>query len=95
MIVSAPLATNDVATLKLTSSEEIIGRIVDFSDTYISIKKPMTFMMGPQGLGLVPFMFSAPEDVIVQIPNSMIVCKTKTADIVSKQYVQQTTGLTI
>lgn len=95
MIVSAPITVGDVVTLKIISSEEVIGRLEAFKETSITIKKPMTFMMGAQGLGLVPYAFSAPSDVSVDIPLSLIVCKIKTDEMVAKQYIHQTTGLAL
>jgi hypothetical protein len=55
----------------------------------------MTFIMGPQGLGMVPYMFSAPQDAKIKIKDSAIVAIVKTDDQVNKQYIQQTTNLTL
>jgi len=51
--------------------------------------------MGPQGLGMVPYMFSAPQDTKIKIKENAIVAIVKTDDQVNKQYLQQTTGLTL
>lgn len=96
MIIEAPYTIGDVITLKLTSGEEVVGRLQDNQDhKSVYIKKPVTFMMGAQGLGLVPFAFSAPQDVTISFPENVIICKFKTDQIVAKQYIQQTTGLTL
>lgn len=95
MFIEVPYKTGDTITLKLISGEEIVGRVGDPSDGVVILTKPMTFIMGPQGLGMVPYMFSAPQDAKIKIKDSAIVAITKTDDQVNKQYLSQTTGLTL
>ena len=95
MLIEIPYKTGDTVSLKLISGEEVVGRIGDPTQDVVILTKPMTFIMGPQGLGMVPYMFSAPQDAKIKIKDSAIVAIVKTDDQVNKQYIQQTTGLSL
>lgn len=95
MLIEVPYKSGDTVSVKLISGEEVVGRIGDPNDGAIILTKPMTFIMGPQGLGMVPYMFSAPQDAKIKIKDSAIVAIVKTDEQVNKQYLQQTTGLTL
>lgn len=92
---SMPYKVGDVVSLKINSGEEVIGRLESEDESYTTLTKPQAFMMGPQGLGLVPFMFSAPETASIPIRTSAINTIVKTVDQVAKQYLKQTTGLVL
>ena len=95
MLIQAPLTVGDTVTLKLTSGEEVVGRFVAKAEDGIHVRKPVTFMMGAQGLGLVPYAFSAPEDITMVFPMHIIICSFKTDSQVASQYIKQSTGLAI
>jgi len=85
----------DVITVKLTSAEEVIGRFVEENSNTILLKKPLTFMMGQQGIGLIPYAFSAPEDADIALWRTAIVSCFKSSKQVADQYIKQTTGLVV
>lgn len=95
MFIEVPYKTGDTVTLKLITGEEVVGRINDAVEGFVVLTKPMTFIMGPQGLGMVPYMFSAPLDVKIKIKETAVVAITKTEENINKQYIAQTTGLTL
>jgi hypothetical protein len=95
MLIEIPYKSGDTVSLKLISGEEVVGRIGDIAQDVVVLTKPMTFIMGPQGLGMVPYMFSAPQETKIKIKESAIVAIVKTDDQVNKQYIAQTTGLSL
>lgn len=95
MLIQKPFERNDIITLKLSSGEEVVARFDSRTPEYVRILKPMAFMMGPQGLGLVPFVFSADRDAVIEVGASFVITTTKTDDQVGKQYMQQTSNLTV
>ena len=95
MLIQTPPQINDTISIKLISGEEVIARFDEQTADSIVLSKPMAFMMGPQGLGLVPFMFSVSKDAKITIPLSAVVAQAKTVEDIAKQYIQQTTGLHI
>jgi hypothetical protein len=96
MLIQSPLKLNDIVTLKLIGGDEIIGKLTDErTDTYVEVKKPLVVMMAQQGFGLMPFMLTGNPDATVKIDRSHVLAMSKTMDQVSKEYIKQTTGLTV
>lgn len=95
MLIQKPFEKNDIVSLKLSTGEEVVARFDSKTATSTKILKPMAFMMGPQGLGLVPFVFSADRDTVLEVGNEFIIVATKTDGDVAKQYMQQTTNLAV
>jgi len=95
MFIEVPYKVGDTVSLKLISGEEVVGRLVDLTENTFSLSKPMTFIMGTQGFGMVPYMFSAPQDAKIKIKEISVVAVNKTDEQVNKQYLTQTSSLTI
>lgn len=86
---------NDIISLKLTTGEEALGRFASETDDTITLKKAMSFVAGPQGLGLGPFMFSLSKNADVTINKSTVIAVVKTEDLIAKEYIKQTSGLVV
>ena len=54
--------TGKVYTFKLNSGEELIAKVVMSGSEFMVIENPVSVAPGPQGLGLVPSMFTADPD---------------------------------
>lgn len=63
------------------------------TDTGFKVKKPMAIVMGQQGLALAPFMFSTSNDQSMSFKSTNVMTVGITLEEISKQYVQQTTGI--
>jgi len=64
MLVQSTYKSNDTVSIKITSGEEIVGRLVEETSDYVRLKKPMMVVAAGQGIGLAPYMFtSASEDM--------------------------------
>jgi hypothetical protein len=94
--MSVSFKFGDVVALKLSTSEEVIARIEDVENPEtITLNKPMSFMMGPNGVGLVPFFFSAPKDFKATISRTNIIAMIAPDENVAKQYQRQTSSLIV
>jgi hypothetical protein len=93
MLLKKPTAVGDVISLKLSTGEEIIGRLEAETDTGYDIKKPMAIVMGQQGLALAPYMFSTTNDQVMTFKQTNVMTTGSTIEEISKQYVEQTTGI--
>jgi len=82
-------------TFKLTSGEEVLGKVLEIQDNYVSLKDPVSVAPGPQGLGLMQSMFTAdPRDpATLNINNVTIYALTD--DSVKAKYIEATTGLVV
>ena len=95
MLIETPYKEGDNVSFKLSSGEEIIGRLEKETDTYYTLKKPMVLIAQAEGLGLAPFMFSVSPDTKFNLRTSSVSCVSKTEDEISKQYTSQTSGIAL
>lgn len=86
---------NTVYTVKLNSGEELIAKVVEINDGYLTITDPVSVAPGQQGIGLVPSMFTADPDKSVTLNTNSIAFYAPTEDSVKMKYIQATTGITI
>lgn len=95
MLIDAPYKNGDTISLKLSSGEEIIGRLEEETDKYFQVRKPMVLIAQPEGLGLAPFMFSVSPEGKFRVQANSVSCVAKTEEQISKQYTSQTSGIAI
>ena len=86
---------NTVYTVKLNSGEELITKVVEVNDGYITISEPVSVAPSQQGIGLVPSMFTADPDKSVVLNTNSIAFYAPTEDGVKMKYIQATTGITV
>ena len=93
MLIETPYKNGDTVSFKLNSGEEIVSRLEDENDKEFTLHKPMVLIMGQQGLGLAPFMFSVSKESKFKINKGVVTCAVKTDGDIAKQYTSQTTGI--
>lgn len=90
------IETNQVYTLKITNGEEIVVRITNAEhQDYLEVSHPVSVAPGPQGLGLVPSLFTVDHAHPITINKSNIVMYGLTDDSVRVKYIEATTGLRV
>lgn len=93
------LDINRVYTFKLNSGEEMIAKVIDHSDrsspAWIEIQDPVSVAPGPQGLGLVPSMFTADIKTPIRLNVASVAFYALTEDGVRMKYVEATTGIQV
>jgi hypothetical protein len=82
-------------TFKLTSGEEVLGKVLDVQDNYISLKDPVSVAPGPQGLGLMQSMFTADPKDPARLNINNVTIYALTDDSVKAKYIEATTGLVV
>lgn len=87
--------TGKVYTFKLNSGEELIAKVVGIGDGYTEIESPASVAPGPQGLGLVPSMFTADPDLNPKLNNNSIAIYALTDDSVKMKYIEANTGIKV
>jgi hypothetical protein len=93
MLIDVPYRKGDCISLKLTSGEEVIGRLEEEKNDSIVVSKPMMIAATQEGLGLAPFMFSVGSSAKFVLKMANILCVVKSDDEFSKQYLENTTGI--
>ena len=93
MLIETPYKIGDTVSLKLSSGEEIVGRLDAEDEAYYTLRKPMVLIAQPEGLGLAPYMYSVSPDSKFMLRTNSVSCLSKTQEEISKQYTKTTTGI--
>ena len=93
MIIDKGVVSGEVVTLKLTSGEEIIAKLVEETPKGYKISKPLVLSMTQQGIGMMPFIFTANADKDILINYGAVAVVTTTEQQFANQYTQGTTGI--
>lgn len=90
------LEVGKIYTLKLNSGEELITKVQsECVGNYVAVSNPVSIAPGPQGMGLVPSMFTANPDQSVTINTNSIAMYSETDQSVQAKYIQATTGIQV
>lgn len=84
-----------VYTFKLNSGEELIAKVVAQDGTTVTIEHPVSVAPGPQGMGLVPSMFTADPDENPTLNINSVGLYAPTDDAVRMKYLEATTGIKV
>lgn len=90
------LEVGKVYTFKFNSGEEVIAKFTcEVTGNYIAVSDPVSIAPGPQGMGLVPSMFTADPSQSVTINTNCIAMYCETDDSVRMKYTEATTGIKV
>lgn len=93
MLINRGIVNGSVVSIKLFSGEEIIARLEDSTDTEYRLNRPMVIAMGPNGPGLMPFMFTVGPAQSVPVNRSAVLVITDSDKQFANQYLSSTTGI--
>ena len=93
MLIDKGISTGQVVTLKLTSGEEIVAKLVEETTSNYKLSKPLVLSMNQQGLGMVPFTFTGNPDKDYIVNHSAVISITTTVKDFADQYIKGTTGI--
>ena len=89
------LEHNQVYTFKLNSGEEMVAKVKQSGGDWIILEEPVSIAPGPQGMGLVPSMFTADPKEKIRLNTSSVSLVSKTDDSVKMKYIEATTGIKV
>ena len=84
---------NTVYTIKLTTGEELVAKVLEIQDSHIEISHPISTVLSPQGLQMMPTLFSADQDKSVRLNNTSWAMIAEPRDDVRDSWIQATTGI--
>lgn len=87
------LQLNEIYTFKLVSGEEITAKIFNKTADSLEVTQPISMVLGPQGLQMMPSLFSANQDKNVHINTACIAMAAETREDVRSKYLEATTGI--
>jgi hypothetical protein len=84
----------DIVSLKLTSNDEVIGKLVSDENGTLVLNKPVVLAMAQSGPTMVPYMLTAEPTVHeFTFKEQHVVHCVPTAKTLASQYIQGTTGI--
>jgi small nuclear ribonucleoprotein (snRNP)-like protein len=93
MLIDKGASVGEVVTLKLTSGEELIGKLVEETDAHYKLSRPMVIAMGAQGPGLMPYLFTVSPEKDIKLSKSTVTVVAVTDKMFADQFIQSTTGI--
>lgn len=93
MLIDKGVTVGEVVTFKLTSGEEVVAKLVEETDTHYKLSRPMVLSMTPQGVGMMPYLFTVSPDKEVKLNKSTITMVEATDKMFADQFIQGTTGI--
>lgn len=85
---------NTIYTIKLLTGEEMVAKITEINPDHMIIENPILTVLSPQGLQMMPGLFSANQDKTVRLNNSSWAMIAETREDVRNSWIQATTGIT-
>lgn len=95
MLIDKGFSQGDVVSIKLSNGEELLTRYESEDGEQVKISKPQSVTMGPQGLGLIPWIFLAESTQDIKISKQHIIAMAKPKKDAADQYIQGTTGIAL
>jgi len=86
---------DETYTFKLNSGEELVAKVVDVKDNYIVVTTPVSVAPGPNGMGLMPSLFTNDQRGNVRLNTNSISLVADTEEAVKMKYIEATTGITV
>lgn len=86
---------NEIYTFKLSSGEELVAKVLQIEGNELIVHDPVSVAPGPQGLGLVPSMFTADPKAETRINTNNVTISALTDASIRASYIKATTGLTV
>jgi hypothetical protein len=73
----------------------MIAKVTDHNSNWLTIQDPVSVAPGPQGLGLVPSMFTGDLKEPIRLNISSVAFYALTEDGVRMKYIEATTGIQV
>jgi hypothetical protein len=93
MLIDKGVSVGEVITLKLTSGEELVAKLVEETPTYYKLSKPMVIGMGQKGPGLMPYLFTVAPEKDVKLLKTTVTVAEATDKTFADQFITSTTGI--
>lgn len=89
------LKSDTVYTFKMNSGEEMVAKVIQAGGDWIIVEEPVSIAPGPQGMGLIPSLFTADPKAEIKLNTSSVSLVSETDDSVKMKYLEATTGIKV
>lgn len=70
---------SDIKVVKLVTGEELLASVTDMVETW-SLEKPYVMVMGPEGIGTMPFVpYAETDEIAIEKKHVVVVLEPKTS----------------
>ena len=91
--ITMNIKIDEIYTFKLMTGEEIVAKVTETNPDYLMLQNPILTVLSPQGLQMMPALFSAESDKSVRLNNSSWAMIAEPRSDVSNSWIQATTGI--
>jgi hypothetical protein len=95
MLIDKGVTEGEVVTLKLSTGEELIAKLIEDGVLYYKLSKPMVLSMTQKGVGMMPYLFTVNPDKEIKLFKTNVVVMEVTDKDFATAYTQQTTGIAL
>lgn len=95
MLIDKGISSGQVVTFKMNNGDEMIAKFNEEINDGYKVSKPMVLSMTPQGIGMIPYMFTANHDKDIVINKQSVIAMQVTDRPFADQYTQGTTGIAL
>jgi hypothetical protein len=92
-LIKKPGRPGDIITFKLETSEEVIAKLVEETDTIFKLERPMTLSYSAQGVGLTPWIITSDYGAVIEVEKRRVLAQTPTMKTAAEQYIQNATPI--
>lgn len=89
------LNVDTVYTFKMNSGEEMVAKVVKLEGDWVSLEEPVSIAPGPQGMGLIPSLFTANPKAEIKLNTNSVSLISETDESVKMKYLEATTGIKV
>jgi hypothetical protein len=93
MLIDKGVTPGEVVSLKLTSGEELVAKLVEETTEYFKLSKPLVLSMSAQGIGMMPYLFTVNPDKDIKLMKVTVTVIESTDKQFADQYLSGTTGI--
>lgn len=87
------LEPQEIYSFKLTTGEEVVARVISIESDHITIQHPILTVISPQGLQMMPGLFSANLEHEVKLNKMSWVLIAQCREDVRNSWIEATTGI--
>lgn len=89
------LKPDTVYTFKMNSGEEMVAKVLQSGGDWVILEEPVSIAPGPQGMGLIPSLFTADPKAEIRLNTNSVSLISETDDSVKMKYLEATTGIKV
>jgi len=93
MLIDKGVSAGEVVTIKLTSGEEIVAKLVEETATHYKLSKPAVIGMGQKGPMLMPYLFTVNQEKDIKLSKVTVTVCEASDKAFADQYIESTTSI--